>query len=172
MIRFVAESGATTEQTLVARQGEKNRKVVVEFHTKAPPATQPPPAIPSASSSEEPDSKATRPTPVLVYVLGGVGVAALGSFAFFAASGKQKENEMFDECAPGCPQEDADSMRTRYLIADVSLGVSLLSLGTATVLYFTRPTVMEKTARARTHVGLTRLAPERGEVVLGVDGTF
>jgi hypothetical protein len=72
--------------------------------------------------------------PTAAWVLGGVGAAALGSFVGFALSGRAKENDMMSSCAPYCSQQDEDTMRRRYLVADISLGVSLVSLGAAAYL--------------------------------------
>jgi hypothetical protein len=72
---------------------------------------------------------------VAAYVLGGVGVVALGSFAAFALSGKSAESAM-DGCKPACTQAQADKMRLRYLLADVSLGVGVAALGVGGYLYF------------------------------------
>jgi hypothetical protein len=41
-----------------------------------------------------------------------------------------------DGCKPYCKQSQADKMRLRYLIADISLGVSVVSLGVGGYLFF------------------------------------
>ena len=71
------------------------------------------------------------------YALAGVGAVALGSFAFFAVTGKSDENDLRDRCSPNCPESDVDSVRTKYLVADISLGVGIASLGAATFLFVT-----------------------------------
>jgi hypothetical protein len=113
--------------------GEKNRVLRVTFEADAP--TPSPRAPPPAPAPPSPD----RPIPVVAYVLGGVSVAALGSFAYFAIKGKIEQTDLESRCAPRCRQDEADSMRTKYLVADVSLGVAVLSLGVATVVVLTRP---------------------------------
>jgi hypothetical protein len=65
---------------------------------------------------------------VLLVSAGGAR-AALGSFTYFALSGRSVQNDL-ELCKPNCENRaDIDRMRSRYLIADISLGVALVSLG-------------------------------------------
>lgn len=117
--------GFVQQQTLMIAQGEKNRRIELRRPAKkAEPAAAPVAPQPRA-----------KPTPVAAYVLAGVGVAALGGFAAFALSGKSAESAM-DGCKPYCTQAQADKMRLRYLLADVSLGVGVVALGVGGYLYF------------------------------------
>ncbi len=116
---FTANSGAVQRVSVVLREAEKQRRVIADFRQRAP------------RGSPAPAERSSRPgPPLLTYVFGGVGLAALGSFAYFAASGHAIENE-FDECKPNCQGNEAreSTMRTRYAIADVSLGVAIVSIG-------------------------------------------
>jgi hypothetical protein len=125
-LRFTTKSGDVREVFVVAREGEKGRRVVAEFGAA--------PAEPSEAAAAEPGS----PIPLATYVLGGVGVVALGSFTFFGLSGRSTESDL-EECAPNCRRDDVDTMRREYLIADISLGVGVLSLGAATYFFLTNP---------------------------------
>ncbi len=109
------ESGGETKETaLLVAVGDHNRRVELEF--RRPVAAAPPPA----PAPERPP--ASSGPPVLTYVLGGVSIAALGSFGGFALAGKGDER-----CVPTCSQDQIDDFRRSYLIADVSLGVGLLA---------------------------------------------
>jgi hypothetical protein len=124
-IVYVWADGVEQAYDVVVAQGEKNRRV--ELRREATPtATEAAPPKPAP---------AVKRTPTAAYVLGGVGVLALGSFVAFAISGKSAESEM-DGCKPFCTQDQADKMRLRYLLADVSLGVSVVALGAGGYLYF------------------------------------
>ncbi len=117
--------GFEQKQTVVVAQGEKNRRLELRRDPK-----------PVAVAPVRPVVPAPRKRPAtLAYVLGGVGVLALGSFAGFAISGKSAESEM-DGCKPACTQAQVDKMRLRYLIADISLGVGVVALGAGGYLYF------------------------------------
>lgn len=118
-ITYVWPDGHSQSETVMIAQGEKNRRIVLRREAEKV-ALEPEPSAPPAP--------AKKPPPVAAYVLGGVGILALGSFATFAVLGKSAESEM-DGCKPYCAQSQADKMRLRYLVADISLGVGLVSLG-------------------------------------------
>ena len=107
-----ASDGRAAQKTFLLRAGEHLRRVAVEFSDRAAPSEQPKPARSS----------------VLPYVLGGVGLVALGSFVGFALDGKAQEHHL-DDCKPNCTREGVDRMRRSYLIADVSLAVALVAVG-------------------------------------------
>lgn len=107
-----ASDGRAAQKTFLLRAGEHLRRVVVEFSDRAAPTEEPRPARSS----------------VLPYVLGGVGLVALGSFVGFALDGKAQEHRL-DECKPNCTRDGVDRMRRSYLIADVSLAVALVAVG-------------------------------------------
>src|SRR5205814_1618210 len=85
----------------------------------------------------EPDHGSGGHTPVLAYVLGGVGILGLGSFTYFGLTSKGDLSNLKDTCAPYCAQNDLDSVKTRMLVADISLGVGIVALGVATYLFVT-----------------------------------
>lgn len=116
-------------QTLTATlsSGEKYRRIVATF---VAPTTKMP------GSPGSPESAASGRNP-LAYVFGGVGLATLGAWGIFALDGRNKQNEL-ERCAPHCQASDVDAMRKSYLIADVLLGVSIVSLGTGTYLFLKR----------------------------------
>jgi hypothetical protein len=145
-LRF-EHDGAVVEQQLVLREGEKLRQLVVDFAPAGPSDPFPPPTVdtpPSATSAALPPAapkRTKRPTPVSVYVFGGLGLVGLGTFAGLSVSGFQKESDLRDSCGQTgtCAQEDVDTVAQRYLISDIALGVGVASLGTAFALYLTRP---------------------------------
>jgi hypothetical protein len=120
-IKIQWESGAEATRSVIIRQGEKNRSIVFE----APPR-----------EIEAVEVRVDQTKRTIAYVLAGVGVVALGSFAYFGLSGSAKQGEL-DECKPHCEQSAADAMRSDYLIADVSLALGVTSLAVGGYLYFT-----------------------------------
>lgn len=124
-IVYTWPDGFEQTHTLLVAQGEKNRRVELR--------REPKPAAAPVAAAERPAS--AKGAPVAAYVLGGIGVLALGSFAGFALAGKSAESDL-DGCKPYCSQSQADKMRLRYLIADVSLGVGVVALGVGGYLYF------------------------------------
>ena len=67
---------------------------------------------------------------VPAYVLGGFSAIGAASFAFFASSG-HSDFRRLDQCKPYCEAADVNSVRAKYLVADISMGVSLLALAGA-----------------------------------------
>ena len=139
-------SGATSvTQNIIVRAGEKNRLVKIAF---------PPPAGDAKTPDRTPDKSTPAAQkggiPVATYVLGGVGVLALGSFAFFGITGKNDlSNLKSSTCAPYCAGSDLDSVKTKLIVADVSVAVGILAIGGATVFYFTSQPSKEKNAAAK-----------------------
>jgi hypothetical protein len=136
LFRFVLADGTSIEQKHVLSEGDVRRRITADFASL--PKIGPVHKAPVAPLS--------RPVPVATWILGGVGVVALGSFAFFAVSGKSKENDLKDHCAPNCPDADVNVMDHRYLAADISLGVGIVSLGVATYLYMARKPAISTTS--------------------------
>jgi len=130
VFRFEPEGKKAIEQKLLIVEGEKSRKLHIEIEPKGTPVEAPKPEEPKKSS-------------VVPWVLGGVGVLALGSFAYFGATGLSKRGEL-DDCTPYCKQDDIDSVRRKFLIADVSLGVGVVALGVATFMLVSSPSTEPK----------------------------
>lgn len=158
--RFVFQHAGSpdVEQRYILREGEKNREVVATFGASASPAV---PTVASSPSSAESPSDESRPVPTLTWVLGGIGVAALASFGTFGALGVSERST--DGCDKACPPSQKSDVDTKFLIADVSLGVGVVALGVATWLYVSRPSVPTS---ASAYVDL-RSTPGGGLAVFG-----
>jgi hypothetical protein len=118
------------EQRVDVREGQRNVEVVVALR-KVPGGDAP------ASAPIGP----TRPVeagrgriPTATWVLGGVGVLGLGSFAFFGLTGKSQQSDLKGSCAPYCTDSDTSPLRTKFLIANISLVTGAVALGAAAVI--------------------------------------
>jgi hypothetical protein len=129
--RFESAGAPPVMQQLVIREGEKGRTISVVLQ----PATALAPTPPVAISA--PTSGRASPSP-LAYVFGGVGVAALGSFAYFGLTGRAEASDLADGCGKNkmCREDQVSPVRTKLVLADVSLGVGLLSLGAGAYFVF------------------------------------
>lgn len=149
--KYETDGYPTIEEQVIVKQGEKNRKISVTFKaagepkkTDPKPDPNPPPVV------VDPTKPSNRKT--VAYVLGGVGVVALGVGGFFYLSGKGAESDLRGKpCAATktCPQSDVDDVKKKYLYGDVAMVTGVLSLGVGVVLYVTAPKNPEAAATAR-----------------------
>jgi hypothetical protein len=113
-----------------------------------PAAEQKTSLAPVASGRELTASASTdrpRASPLLAYVVGGAGLAAVGSSLLLAHWGRE-DNLLLDRCAPNCSQASVDHVSNMYIAADITLGAGVVALGAATWLYLTRPEVEDEKA--------------------------
>ena len=136
---FHRNGSADQQQQVMLREGEKNREVLATF------GTLPAPAAATGGLQAAPPS-GDRPIPVAAWVAGGVGALALVSFGTFGTLGVMDRTT--DHCDTGCPPDPKSSVDSKYLVANVSLGVSVVALAVATWLYLSRPTVEPPAASA------------------------
>jgi hypothetical protein len=99
----------------------ERKRTTRELAPASPTADEPPPKPESSGGSAAP------------YLFGTLGVVGLGAFGAFTYWGK-KDNELLAACSPNCSPSSVDHIRKLYLAADISLGVGVVALGTATIL--------------------------------------
>jgi hypothetical protein len=130
-VRFEHRAYPPVVEHVVVRVGEHNRVIVASFRAAPPPPPPPPP--PPTPQTPPPKDKSSAVSPVALVLL-GVGAIGLGAFGFFAITGKNEKNKLLGDCAPACSDDQVSRVRTRYIAADVSLGVGLVALGAAVYL--------------------------------------
>lgn len=81
VFRFERGDGKDLELRVLVVEGEKNRKVVADFAALVRPPEVPPPP------------RERRSIPSTTFVAGGVALAAVGSFTFFALVGQERGEE-------------------------------------------------------------------------------
>lgn len=120
----------------VVARGERNRLVRVELvplrATAAPEPTDTPRSPTTTPLPPPPGRSFTAPA-----VLTGVGLAGLGGFVALGAWGRSSESQLAERCAPRCESEQVADARSKYVLADVSLGVGVVSLALAAYTFFT-----------------------------------
>jgi len=129
--RVELEGKPPIERKVVIREGQKGR--VLEFSFADPKAAQP--TEPPVGNG----NKGSAGIPVASWVLGGVGVVGLGLFATFGAIGLSEKSDAEDPaggCAPNCTDDEVSSIRGKFLVADISLGVGVAALGAAVIVAF------------------------------------
>jgi hypothetical protein len=133
VIRFERATGAndangaagpqSVEVKIVLSEGDKLRAVDATF----PVPTRPP-------IDDRPRASRAGP-PAGAWILGGVAVVGLGSFAYFGLKGRSEILSLRERCDGACPQDEVDAAHRKLIVADVSLGVGLVTGGLATWLF-------------------------------------
>jgi len=129
------------------RAEEKEKEPKTKPATAPAPSPSPAPAPPSAKEKESPaKDEPSRPVPALTYVVGGVGILALGVATGFMLNGVNVRNDLDrKQCRPSCESDEVDRARTSFLVADIFGVVGALAVGGALVIYLTRPEANAKT---------------------------
>jgi hypothetical protein len=170
---FSMDDGTVHTEKVLILQGQRNRVMSVQLEAapaaSADPAKPAPSSEPDASTSasaveqaappasapsktEAPpavDAGTTRGSPLLAYIVGGAGLAAVGS-SFLLAHWGREDDILLDRCAPNCSQKSVDHVSNMYIAADITLGAGIVALGAATWIYLARPDV-EDTKSAQTY---------------------
>lgn len=146
---------APVERQLLIREGERNRRIEVDFRT----LRSNPFLVAAENEPAGAGSPSRTPRTYLTYGLAGVGALGIGGFALFAVLGSRQQGDLEDSCAPYCRSSQVDGVKTKYLIADISLGVGLAALGAATYFYLTN---RGGKSASREHATLVGFAPRSG----------
>jgi len=131
-IHWEAAGVPPQDSKILVKEAEKNRNVSVTLGASTPPPPPPPEKLPPPPPAAPP----SKSIPTATWILGGVGVVGLASFAYFGLKGRSEVDDLKQQglghCAPACDPSVEDPAKHKLLIADVSLGVGLVSLGLAT----------------------------------------
>ncbi len=157
VFRFEAAGLPAVERPFVVRAGEKNRLVMAQF-VSAPRATGK-----AAGAGAAP--AAADEIPTSAWVFGGLSMAAFGAEAYFGLTGLGDRSSLQSQpCAKTatCNPNDVASIRTKFAIADIALGVGLVSGALAAYMVFAR-------GAARPHEVPTPAATTRRRSTLACD---
>jgi hypothetical protein len=125
-LRLEREGEPPVNESIVVTEGAKNRPVDVTIGAPSTPLTTPDDTTPSEHDDGLP------PGP---FILGGLGIAALGAFAGLAIVGTQEVDDMRGTCGltHSCPEEDIDSARNKLIAGDVLLAVGAGLIGAGVI---------------------------------------
>ncbi|NUP10225.1 MAG: hypothetical protein HOW73_29600 [Polyangiaceae bacterium] len=143
---FIHPGAPPQHQSILVREGERNRNVQVSFQSVAVPVG---PRAPITATDGPPRGLAYPGI-----AIGGVGLAALGVFVGLGVTGKSDFDELDRKCgslapAPNtrtCSEDQIEPVETQLVVADVFLGVGagLTALGlTLVVVDFAMPSSRE-----------------------------
>jgi hypothetical protein len=150
-LRFEANGFAPLTKPVVVARGEKNQRFSVELPPPKPRRRlQPTAATPVTSSSSASSSSSAT------WIAGGIGLAGLAAFGILSGAGLSQEASLERSCAPRCSDADLRSVQTKYLLADISLGVGITGFLLSGYLLFTGEPDQQQTARVSSvHVHAT-----------------
>lgn len=181
LFHYEATGFAPMEEHAVIHAAEKNRVLNVHFG----PALAPRPAAdttihgpdqaqvvvpegtPASAPPNNPPANPSSPPRVAGWVLAGVAVAAFANEAYFGLTGLSQRST---DIGPGgcvsrtnCPLSEKSDIQAKFAVADVSLGVGLVSAGLAAY-FFLRPA--DKPAVT------VDFAPRPGGYTASISGSF
>ncbi len=169
-LRFEAPGFAPVDEHVVIHAAEKNRAVNVRLTSVAPttPRSEPGPGewqLGPNDVGQTPTPTPVRSPPTLGWLFAGVAVAAFASETYFGVAGMNQRNDDLARggCAPHCSAGERSSIQTKFVIADVALGVGVVSSGIAAYFFLRhRP---QRQAAVATSVDLSP-RPGGGEVTV------
>lgn len=169
--RYETDGFPPVEERIVIHAGEKSRVLTVQFGS--PSAPQNAAGATGASSvtttgAEAPSTGSAGGIPTSAWVFAGIAVASFGAEAYFGLTGLSDRSNLENTCGPShtCKQSDVDSVRTKFTIADIALGVGIISAGLSAYFFLTRHGSSESPPPQSAHVDFTPL-PGGGAATLG-----
>lgn len=169
--RFERAGSAPVEVKVIVREGERARMVAAKLEaTASAPGTEPAPRPGDEPTSPPPAGGTGGGVTWVPFAVGGLGVVALGAFAYFGFSATSEVDELKTTCGRTrtCTDDQIGSVRTKLVAADVSLGIGVVALGAATVLFL----VQSGSSGGAKAASAPLLTPPRkaGRVGLGAGG--
>jgi hypothetical protein len=112
------------------------------------------------------------PKSAFPYLLGGVGIAAVGAGALMTLWGKKDNDALVSGCGQtqSCAQSSVDHVRTLYLASDIAIGAGVVALGVTTWLFASSRTMEQKPAPAAAYK--VDVQPTRSGAFASVSGSF
>jgi hypothetical protein len=146
VIQIERADGTRKEEHVLLADREKSRLIVVIViagragngaATGASAASSGASSSRPGAASSEPSGTGAEPhkggVPTGAWILGGVGIVALGSFTYFGLSAKSALDTLKTTCSPNCTSSQTSPGRTKALVADISLGAGVLAIGGAVI---------------------------------------
>jgi hypothetical protein len=123
----VVRGTVSLEKKFLLVDGDKGHIVTLQL----PASASPPEGTVASDTTGSSSSHSSGRIPAGAWVLGGVSLVAIGSFAYFAVQAGNDLSTLRATCAPACTSSQTSTGRTHALLADVSLGVGIAAAGGA-----------------------------------------
>lgn len=142
VFKFETKGAPPVDEKIVVRQGEKNRIVTVTFAIGDEPEDK------AAPIEGERDRRGSSP-PIAAFIVGGLGLAALGTALYINLDANADARRLRDECAPRCNPADVDDVDQRRIVAGVTAAAGGALLIAGVVLFFVHNSGDSRGSRAR-----------------------
>lgn len=137
---FETKGAPPVDERVVVKPGEKNRLVTASFafptQESGGGGAGGTSTARNGNASGEPAAGTSKSAPIAAYVVGGLGLAALGTALAIQLGASSDARELRDTCAPRCAQDDVDAIQRQYTIGGVTAGIGGALLITGVVLFF------------------------------------
>lgn len=127
-----------------------------------PPLADAPADATSASANATTVSTTSSSKRTAGWIVGGLGVAALGVGTYFLIHGNSLKNQVNDDPHAPDVHDKVSSQHTAITIAEIGLGVGIAALGTAAWLIATSPSAPSDATKASAAVHVTPLVGATG----------
>lgn len=152
VFKFETKDASPIEEKVVVRQGEKNRILTVTFAIGEEPgsgAQKPGPSDLGRDGERQGGDRGAPSPPIAAFVVGGLGLVALGTALYINLDANADARKLRDECAPRCNPADVDDIEQRRIIAGVTAAAGGALLIAGVVLFFVRDGGGSRSARGR-----------------------
>lgn len=140
VFKFETKGAPPVDEKIVVKQGEKNRIVTVTFAIGEDPdqgGAKKPGAIDAGRDGDRRDDDGRRSSPpIAAFIVGGLGLAALGTALYINLDANADARKLRDECAPKCDPADVDDVEQRRIVAGVTAAAGGALLIAGIVLFF------------------------------------
>lgn len=113
---FSAEGRMSEEKKVTVHEGEKARTIDVTLNPTG-----------GGTGGKAGEGTKGKNLAVPFGVTVGVGVVGLGLWGVFGGLGLAEKSDAETTCAPNCTDDDLSGIKTKFLVADISMGVGLAS---------------------------------------------
>lgn len=134
-LRLSAEGFEPVEKEVVVAEGQRGR--IIEIRMVRSGSGGATPGTPAQATTTPPDDDGGSGPGPLPWIVGGIGVAGLGTFAITQILASGEVSDVEDGCGAtkSCTDAELDPIRTKLTISAIGLGVGIAGLGASIAMF-------------------------------------